>query len=322
MLPVPEPTEKEEELDVVSSCELLEDMEEGEIQDDTMEEQVVSQGESLIEQVQEDETAREEHKAQGKKMITSQEGLTNDNMRGLASNGILPAKEEKHLVRLKHGKLRDLRLPLSAQFDLNRSPARIHWLQQLFNYMNKIGSPILSSPSEPQLVRPGPESVMKALDLHLLYKAVKEEGGALACTANMGWKTIADKLFLPQQKAFLLKKMYDRYLLPFEENEVREMQQSVLVGMASNIGASVDNSGGRGQLLGGSGERGETFQYHGRGRGVKGERGRGKAGGRGRGEVGNHGSREVGHRGSGVMSSKKRRGLLGSPPKPARSPGQ
>ena len=97
------------------------------------------------------------------------------------------------------------------------------------------------------------------------------------------------------------------------------MQQSVLVGMASNIGASVDNSGGRGQLLG---ERGETFQYHGRGRGVKGERGRGKAGGRGRGEVGNHGSREVGHRGSGVMSSKKRRGLLGSPPKPARSPGQ
>ena len=51
-------------------------------------------------------------------------------------------------------------------------------------------------------------------------EAVKEEGGALACTANMGWKTIADKLFLPQQKAFLLKKMYDRYLLPFEENEV------------------------------------------------------------------------------------------------------
>ena len=218
--PVPKPTEMEKELDVVSSCELLEDMEEGEIYDDTMEELVVSQDESMIEQVKEEETVREEHTAQEKKMKTLEEGSKNNNMGSFASNGILSKKEEKHLVRLKHGKLRDLRLPLSAQFDLNRSPARIHWLQQLFNYMNKIGSPILSSPSEPQLVCPGPQSVMKALDLHLLYKAVKEEGGGAACIANMGWKTIAGKLFLPQQKAFLLKKMYDRYLLPFEENEV------------------------------------------------------------------------------------------------------
>ena len=105
------------------------------------------------------------------------------------------------------------------------------------------------------------------------------------------------------------------------------MQQSVLVGMASNIGASVDNSGGRGQLLGG---RREAVQYHGRGRKTsrgrdeKGERGRGTAGSRGRGEMGNHGRREVGHQGQGrgAMSSKEKRGLLGSPPKPARSPGQ
>ena len=73
------------------------------------------------------------------------------------------------------------------------------------------------------------------------------------------------------------------------------MQQSVLVGMASNVGASVDNSGGRGQLVGGNHKRGEAFQYHGRGRGVKGE-----GGSRGRGEVGNHGSREVEHRGRGA----------------------
>ena len=215
-LPVPESTEMEEELDVVSSCELLEDMEEGEIQDDTMEDLVASQDEN---RVKEDETEGEEHKAQEKK--TSQEGPTKDNMRGFASNGTLPKKEEKHLVRLNHGgKKRDLRLPLSAQFALDRSPDRILWLRQLLDFMNKIGSPILSSPSEPQLVCPGPESVMKALDLHLLYKAVKEEGGGGACTANMGWKTVAGKLFLPQQKAFILKKMYERYLLPFEENEV------------------------------------------------------------------------------------------------------
>ena len=214
---LPEPTDMEEELDVVSSCELLED---GEIQDDTMEELAVSQRENMIEQVKADETTGEEQTAQEKKMKTSQEGLTNDNMRGFGFNETLPKKEESRLVRLKHGKQRDLRLPLAAQFALNPNPERIHWLRQLCSYMNKIGSPILSSPSEPQLVCPGPESVMKALDLYLLYKAVKEVGGGGACTANMGWKTIAGKMFLPQQKAFVLKKMYDRYLLPFEENEV------------------------------------------------------------------------------------------------------
>ena len=215
MSQVPESTNMEEELDVVSSCELLEDMEEGEIQDDTLEELVASQVESTIEQTKEDETA-----GQQKKMKTSQEEQKNDNLRAFASDGTLPKKEERRLVKLKHGKQRDLRLPLAAQFALNTSPDRIHWLRQLFDFMNKIGSPILWSPSEPQLVCPGPESVMKALDLYLLYKAVKEEGGGGACTANMCWKTIAAKLILPQQKAFLLKKIYDRYLLPFEENEV------------------------------------------------------------------------------------------------------
>lgn len=102
------------------------------------------------------------------------------------------------------------------------------------------------------------------------------------------------------------------------------MQESVLLGMASSTGASVDNSRGRGQL-----QRGGAIQYHGRGRvasrgrGVKGEhRGRGKLGSQGRGDVDHLGRREVGHRGRGVMSSKDRRVLLGSPPKTARSPGQ
>ena len=151
MSQVPESTNMEEELDVVSSCELLEDMEEGEIQDDTLEELVASQVESTIEQTKEDETA-----GQQKKMKTSQEEQKNDNLRAFASDGTLPKKEERRLVKLKHGKQRDLRLPLAAQFALNTSPDRIHWLRQLFDFMNKIGSPILWSPSEPQLVCPGP----------------------------------------------------------------------------------------------------------------------------------------------------------------------
>ena len=70
---------------------------------------------------------------------------------------------------------------------------------------------------------------MKALDLYKLYKAVKEEGGGGACTANNGWKNIAGKLFLPLQKAFVLKKIYGRYLLPYEENEVDSLSVLFLI---------------------------------------------------------------------------------------------
>ena len=106
------------------------------------------------------------------------------------------------------------------------------------------------------------------------------------------------------------------------------MQESVLFGMASNIGGplNADSSGGR--QLGGIHKRGDGVQYHGRGRvtsrgrGVRGTRGRGKVRSQGRGEVDNHGRRGVGNQGRGEISSKERRVLLGNPPKPARSPGQ
>ena len=104
---------------------------------------------------------------------------------------------------------------------------------------------------------------------------------------------------------------------------MREMQESVLIGFASQTSGhvNVDNSGGRGQL-GGSRNRG----YHGRGtsrgRGLRGDRGREKGGSRGRGEVVNHGRRGFGAQGRGVVSAKERRVLLGNPPKSARSPGQ
>ena len=104
------------------------------------------------------------------------------------------------------------------------------------------------------------------------------------------------------------------------------MQESVMFGMAPNIGGPVNvgNSGGRGHTL----KRGAAVQYHGRGRltsrgrGVKRTGGRGKVGSRGRGEVDNRGRRGVGNQGRGEISAKERRVLLGNPPKPGRSPGQ
>ena len=194
-------------------------MEEGEIHDDTMEDIVVSQDENQIEEgVEEKEITRDKHGHMGN--MKEQTKVCED-LNSKDGKKCLPKKEDR-LARLNgtKGKQRDHRLPLAAQFELDPNPDRVQWLQQLLNFMERIGSPILCSPTEPQLVCPGPDSVMKALDLYKLYKAVKEEGGGGACTANNGWKNIAGKLFLPQQKAFVLKKIYGRYLLPYEENEV------------------------------------------------------------------------------------------------------
>ena len=203
-------------LETVSS---VEDMEEGEIHDDTMEDIVVSQDENQIEEgVEERKITRDKHGLVGN--LKEQTKVCED-PQSKDGKECLPKKEDR-LARLNRtkGKQRDHRLPLAAQFELDPNPDRVQWLQQLLNFMERIGSPILCSPTEPQLVCPGPDSVMKALDLYKLYKAVKEEGGGGACTANNGWKNIAGKLFLPLQKAFVLKKIYGRYLLPYEENEV------------------------------------------------------------------------------------------------------
>ena len=50
----------------------------------------------------------------------------------------------------------------------------------------------------------------------------------MACTANSGWREVASRVQVPQQKFFVLKKMYEKYLLAFEEAEVREMQMSAV----------------------------------------------------------------------------------------------
>ena len=212
-------------LETVSS---LEDMEEGEIHDDTMEDIVVSQEENQIEEgVEEREIVRDKCGLVGN--LKEQTKVCED-PNSKDGKECLPKKENR-LARLNRtkGKQRDHRLPLAAQFELDPNPDRVQWLQQLLSFMERIGSPILWSPTEPQLVCPGPDSVMKALDLYRLYKAVKEEGGGAACTANNGWKNIAGKLFLPQQKAFVLKKIYGRYLLPYEEDEVDSLSVLFLI---------------------------------------------------------------------------------------------
>jgi hypothetical protein len=186
-----------------------------------------------------------------------------------------------------------LLLPLAAQFSLDTGPARTAWLRRLQAFMAGRGTPLLSSPSRPELLTTGPDTPKRPLDLHRLFEAVREEGGGNACSANQGWRSVAYKMDVPVQKFFVLKKMYERYLQQFEDAEVREMQESVMQG----LGAGVVGSTGAGPagLRGGKAGPGKGSVLDRLGRGGKrgkrggGWRGQGHYRGRGRGGPGGSG---------------------------------
>ena len=129
-------------------------------------------------------------------------------------------KKKLKLISVQPGQAGSLTLPLSSQFSLDSSTERVSWLHQLLAFMERRGTPVTSSPSQPQLLCPGPDIPKLPLDLYKLYNTVKEQGGGAACTANQGWREVAGLMELPVQKFFLIKKMYERYLLPFEEAKV------------------------------------------------------------------------------------------------------
>ena len=140
------------------------------------------------------------------------------------------AKKMLKSISLQPGQPCSLTLPLSSQFSLDSSPERVSWLHQLLAFMERRGTPVTSSPSQPQLLSPGPDIPKLPLDLYKLYNTVSEHGGGAACTANQGWREVAGLMELPVQKFFLVKKMYERYLLPFEEAKVT----SVIIIMATS----------------------------------------------------------------------------------------
>ena len=85
------------------------------------------------------------------------------------------AKKMLKSISLQPGQPCSLTLPLSSQFSLDSSPERVSWLHQLLAFMERRGTPVTSSPSQPQLLSPGPDIPKLPLDLYKLYNT----GGSL-----------------------------------------------------------------------------------------------------------------------------------------------
>lgn len=100
--------------------------------------------------------------------------------------------------------------PLFPQlYEINDDPKRKEFLDELFLFMQKRGTPINRLPIMAKQV----------LDLFELYKLVVERGGLLEVINKKLWQEIIKGLHLPSSitsAAFTLRTQYMKYLYPFE----------------------------------------------------------------------------------------------------------
>merc|ERR550519_68714 len=122
-------------------------------------------------------------------------------------------------------------MDLQAQFDLDPNTIRVEWLHNLLKFMNERGTPITFSPIIPTSVSVSIESgaQKQPLDLYSLFHQAKNlasAGRAVGGAINKSmWKAIAARMKVPVQKAFVLRSIYQTFLLPFEESQKRQPQQ-------------------------------------------------------------------------------------------------
>ncbi|XP_042352200.1 AT-rich interactive domain-containing protein 3A-like [Plectropomus leopardus] len=94
-------------------------------------------------------------------------------------------------------------------YELDNDPQRKEFLDQLFVFMQKRGTPVNRIPIMAKQV----------LDLYRLYKLVTEKGGLVEVINKKIWREITKGLNLPTSitsAAFTLRTQYMKYLYPFE----------------------------------------------------------------------------------------------------------
>ncbi|XP_075945395.1 AT-rich interactive domain-containing protein 3A-like [Anarhichas minor] len=94
-------------------------------------------------------------------------------------------------------------------YELDNDPQRKEFLDQLFVFMQKRGTPVNRIPIMAKQV----------LDLYKLYKLVTEKGGLVEVINKKIWREITKGLNLPTSitsAAFTLRTQYMKYLYPFE----------------------------------------------------------------------------------------------------------
>jgi len=123
---------------------------------------------------------------------------------------------------------------LESQFNIDKNPERLEWLQCYLVFMQERGTPVTQSPTIPDSVDSA-ANMKIPLDLYKLFHLTNAQGGMKAGSEskNGKWKTIARNLGFPVAKTFILKKIYSQYLRPYEEH----MSKKTL----SNLNTSFDN---------------------------------------------------------------------------------
>ncbi|XP_031137389.1 AT-rich interactive domain-containing protein 3B isoform X2 [Sander lucioperca] len=94
-------------------------------------------------------------------------------------------------------------------YELDNDPKRKEFLDDLFTFMQKRGTPVNRIPIMAKQV----------LDLYMLYKLVTEKGGLVEVINKKIWREITKGLNLPTSitsAAFTLRTQYMKYLYPFE----------------------------------------------------------------------------------------------------------
>ncbi|XP_054626653.1 AT-rich interactive domain-containing protein 3B-like [Dunckerocampus dactyliophorus] len=94
-------------------------------------------------------------------------------------------------------------------YELDNDPKRKEFLDDLFTFMQKRGTPVNRIPIMAKQV----------LDLYMLYKLVTEKGGLVEVINKKIWREITKGLNLPTSitsAAFTLRTQYMKYLYPYE----------------------------------------------------------------------------------------------------------
>ncbi|XP_061884474.1 AT-rich interactive domain-containing protein 3A isoform X2 [Entelurus aequoreus] len=94
-------------------------------------------------------------------------------------------------------------------YELDGDPKRKEFLDDLFNFMQKRGTPVNRIPIMAKQV----------LDLYMLYRLVTEKGGLVEVINKKLWREITKGLNLPTSitsAAFTLRTQYMKYLYPYE----------------------------------------------------------------------------------------------------------
>ena len=129
---------------------------------------------------------------------------------------------DRNVVNVKKSPNVSLWLGVESQYNLDRDPRRLQWLDRLLGFMEERGTPITVSPTLP--VNDHQSNLRRPLDLHLLFNlTMAEVGGMKLCTDEKGWGRIARRMKVSTEKSHILRKVYKKFLLPFEEHQKNQV---------------------------------------------------------------------------------------------------